>query len=184
MSRICLRHYTPVINVPMNSTRTHVLSEFSNVLALPHDSPIPYNMEKSVYNWAIRKSVTLNDQPSWKSPTFKSRYKLRYNAIMYNLKTCESFRNNVLDGTIQSKSIAHMTSTGMQPDGIHSTETQKRHEATMKKLMSTKEEFTGLFTCGKCKSKKTTYYQMQTRSADEPMTTFVTCLNCEKRWKC
>ena len=28
------------------------------------------------------------------------------------------------------------------------------------------------------------YYQLQTRSADEPMTTFVTCINCGARWKC
>ena len=31
---------------------------------------------------------------------------------------------------------------------------------------------------------KCTYYQLQTRSADEPMTTFVTCINCGNRWKC
>ena len=42
---------------------------------------------------------------------------------------------------------------------------------------------TDIFKCGKCKQRKTTYYQMQTRSADEPMTTFVTCLNCDNRWK-
>eukprot|EP00439_Symbiodinium_sp_Y106_P042252 s4841_g5.t1 len=30
---------------------------------------------------------------------------------------------------------------------------------------------------------KTTYFQMQTRSSDEPMTTFVTCLTCGNRWK-
>ena len=42
---------------------------------------------------------------------------------------------------------------------------------------------TNLFKCGKCKEKNCTYYQMQTRSADEPMTTFVTCLNCSNRWK-
>ena len=40
------------------------------------------------------------------------------------------------------------------------------------------------FTCWKCKGKKCRYYQMQTRSADEPMTTFVTCLSCANRWKC
>ena len=42
----------------------------------------------------------------------------------------------------------------------------------------------GMFKCNKCKSMKTTYYQMQTRSADEPMTTFVTCNNCGAKWKC
>ena len=40
------------------------------------------------------------------------------------------------------------------------------------------------FKCRRCKSRKTTYYELQTRSADEPMTTFITCLNCGKRWKC
>ncbi len=66
---------------------------------------------------------------------------------------------------------------------------------------------TDMFKCGKCKMNKTTYYQLQTRSADEvsgisrwhqscvglmdmstvrlvqPMTTFVTCVNCGNRWK-
>ena len=41
----------------------------------------------------------------------------------------------------------------------------------------------GMFSCGKCKGSKTTYFQMQTRSADEPMTTFVTCLVCKNKWK-
>ena len=39
------------------------------------------------------------------------------------------------------------------------------------------------FTCGKCKSKNCDYYQLQTRSADEPMTTFVTCMNCNNRYQ-
>ena len=46
------------------------------------------------------------------------------------------------------------------------------------------EASTDNFTCRKCKSKKCSYYQLQTRSADEPMTTFVTCLDCGSRWKC
>ena len=45
------------------------------------------------------------------------------------------------------------------------------------------EAATDIFTCRKCKSKKCTYYQLQTRSADEPMTIFVTCLDCGTRWK-
>lgn len=38
--------------------------------------------------------------------------------------------------------------------------------------------------CRSCKKKtKCDYYQVQTRSADEPMTTFVTCLECYTKWK-
>jgi DNA-directed RNA polymerase subunit M/transcription elongation factor TFIIS len=44
------------------------------------------------------------------------------------------------------------------------------------------EATTDQFVCGKCKSRKCSYYQLQTRSADEPMTTFVTCTNCNNRW--
>jgi DNA-directed RNA polymerase subunit M/transcription elongation factor TFIIS len=41
----------------------------------------------------------------------------------------------------------------------------------------------GMVRCGKCKSMKTTYYSLQTRSADEPMTNFFTCTNCNHKWK-
>jgi DNA-directed RNA polymerase subunit M/transcription elongation factor TFIIS len=38
--------------------------------------------------------------------------------------------------------------------------------------------------CRSCKKKtKCSYYLMQTRSADEPMTMFVTCLECDSKWK-
>ncbi|CAE6036724.1 unnamed protein product [Arabidopsis arenosa] len=42
---------------------------------------------------------------------------------------------------------------------------------------------TDQFKCGRCGQRKCTYYQMQTRSTDEPMTTYVTCVNCDNRWK-
>lgn len=41
----------------------------------------------------------------------------------------------------------------------------------------------GAFECHKCHSKKCTYYQLQTRSADEGMTTYVTCSTCKNRWR-
>ncbi len=40
----------------------------------------------------------------------------------------------------------------------------------------------GIYKCKKCKSEKTWSYQLQTRSADEPMTSFITCVDCGKRW--
>jgi transcription elongation factor S-II len=38
------------------------------------------------------------------------------------------------------------------------------------------------FKCGRCGKRNCTYNQLQTRSADEPMTTFVLCLECGNRF--
>ena len=40
---------------------------------------------------------------------------------------------------------------------------------------------TDLLKCGKCGKRNCTYNQIQTRSADEPMTTFVLCNECGNR---
>ena len=42
---------------------------------------------------------------------------------------------------------------------------------------------TDRFRCSQCKKKLCSYYELQTRSADEPMTIFVSCLNCGHKWK-
>lgn len=41
----------------------------------------------------------------------------------------------------------------------------------------------GIFKCTKCGKSETIFYQMQTRSADEGMSTFITCCNCGRRWR-
>jgi DNA-directed RNA polymerase subunit M/transcription elongation factor TFIIS len=42
---------------------------------------------------------------------------------------------------------------------------------------------TDRYTCSRCHKRQCTYYELQKRSADEPMTIFITCVNCNKRWK-
>jgi hypothetical protein len=71
--------------------------QFATALELPPEHHIPFNMEKSVYNWAVRRSKLQNDPPGWDSPTFKDRYKLRYSSIMFNIKESEEFRQNLLN---------------------------------------------------------------------------------------
>ena len=45
------------------------------------------------------------------------------------------------------------------------------------------EAMTDMFKCNRCGSRSCTYYELQTRSADEPMTQFITCLTCKNHWK-
>ena len=45
------------------------------------------------------------------------------------------------------------------------------------------EAMTDVFKCRKCSSRSCSYYEVQTRSADEPMTQFINCLDCGNRWR-
>lgn len=40
----------------------------------------------------------------------------------------------------------------------------------------------GVLQCPKCSKSRTFSYSKQTRSADEPMTTFATCMSCKHKW--
>jgi transcription elongation factor S-II len=84
---------------------------------------------------------------------------------------------------VQHYALAPAVLFEMRPENFASRAVQERdaklREKTMNNAMigSTMCGYTETEPCPKCKNKKCTYYQMQTRSADEPMTTFLTCLN-------
>ena len=52
-----------------------------------------------------------------------------------------------------------------------------------RQLEGNKAMATDMFKCNRCGKRETTFYELQTRSADEPMTKFITCVNCGKRWR-
>jgi transcription elongation factor S-II len=152
---------------------------------LPH--PLPVNIEKSVFNWAITHISTYGDDPSWESKLFKECYKNRLLNIIWHINNKDTeLIKRLAEKKFKSTDIVHMTPGELWPNGPYGTarENKKVHDAHLEALNAEeKESYVGMFKCGKCKSMKTTYYQMQTRSADEPMTTFVNCTNCTNRWK-
>ncbi len=165
--------------------RTYVTEQFATLLNKKAGDAMPFNMEKSIFNWTVRETRNKGEIPAWENKVFKERYKNRFLAIKYNLQNSE-LANRILLKEVRTTTIATMNATALDPNGIASKAFRERQEMHARKFREARkdENFVGAFKCNKCKSMKTTYYQMQTRSADEPMTTFVTCLNCEKRWKC
>ena len=84
---------------------------------------------------------------------------------------------------ITKKSLENLTHQEMNPPiwtALIDAKIKRDKNMTSDNMMAATDQFK----CYKCKKRKCTYYEMQTRSADEPMTTFVTCLNCGNRWKC
>lgn len=60
----------------------------------------------------------------------------------------------------------------------------KDHHDLEIKLLKTKPQIqTSVFKCLKCQSRNVMSVERQTRSADEPMTIFLSCMNCGNQWR-
>jgi transcription elongation factor S-II len=139
------------------------------------------NLEKGIHNWSLKEATNKRVVKKWDNPFFVQIYLDHLRSIYINLKN-EKLVQMVNNGEIKSHEIAFMTHQEIKPE--------KWEELIKSKSIRDKNKFeqnieaaTDTFTCRKCRSKKCTYYQMQTRSADEPMTIFVTCIDCGNRWK-
>ena len=145
------------------------------------DDSIGKNIEIGIYNYSINDANSRGIIKKWKNIKFSEIYYSRLRTILHNLKN-EKLLNQVKNNQITPNTLALMSHQEMVPD-----KWKARIELKMKRdksrLSTNIEASTDLFTCKKCKSKKCTYYEMQTRSADEPATIFITCLDCGKNWR-
>ena len=112
--------------------------------------------------------------------------KFKYRSLMFNIKDPNNpdLRRKVLLGQVKPERLLEMTPEEMASDQRQLENQQIKEKALFEcERAGAPKATTDQFKCGRCGQRKTTYYQLQTRSADEPMTTFVTCVNCNNHWK-
>ena len=187
-----------------HAIRNWALARFTGALGAPVSAR---NAERSVYNWAVKVTRGQQEDSAWENPAFRWRYKqkalhlaqelqrdpvavvgLKVNGdhVKLELSYVPQLVQRIKTKEVEARNLALLTAEQLWPNGpiARAAFKLKQRELEMEKLIMKDDDYNGMFKCGKCKSKKTTYYQMQTRSADEPMTTFVTCMECANRWKC
>lgn len=169
-----------------NPLRTYCVDKLTDLSQDRVSEKTILNLEKAIFNWCVKHVKGTTIIPSWENPKFKQVYMRKIHSILFNFRKPESMLwERLCSGEISSRRIPEMAPDELWPGGPWDlTQKELRIQAMKKDLANDRlTDYSGTFKCPKCKSDKTTYYQLQTRSADEPMTTFCTCLTCGKRWK-
>jgi transcription elongation factor S-II len=159
--------------------RSNIRSKIDEVL---HNEKNSINLERGIFNFALSEAKNRKVVKKWDNPYFVQIYVDRLRSIFTNLNN-PNLLEQINSCAIKPHTIAFMTHQEMRPDKWDELITAKS-KRDQNKFENNLEAATDTFTCRKCKSNKCTYMQLQLRSADEPMTTFVTCLSCGNRWRC
>ena len=143
------------------------------------------NLEKGVFNWALKEASFRKVVKKWDNRYFVELYKTHLRSVYINLKNNPTLVASigVEEGQIKPHEVAFMSHQDLMPERW-SALIEKKEKEDANRYECNIQAATDSFTCRKCRSKKCTYTQIQTRSADEAMTTFVSCLDCGTRWKC
>lgn len=140
--------------------------------------------DSQVFDAAVAVEAAILANQGKGSVTADYRNKVRSLSLNIKDKNNPDLRVRVVERDIAADKLVTMTNEELASD----KRKREIEELQMQNLFKAKgaaaqEAETDAFQCGRCKQRKTRYYQMQTRSADEPMTTFVTCTNCNHKWK-
>jgi transcription elongation factor S-II len=167
--------------------RTHILEKLKSSLGKTFKKDDYNRLEKTILLAAITDATSKNVIKHFENKLFQICYMSAARKIIINLDA-KSYVNNdylvskVKKGDLQIEHLATMTHIDYAPNAfVEFRERQQLREQAQ--LEGNKAMATDMFKCGRCNKRETTFYELQTRSADEPMTKFISCVNCGNRWR-
>ena len=164
--------------------RNNVVLKFNKFLECEKTSRI---IEKSIFNHSIEISIKKNIDRTWENEIYKELYLSKVRSMYSNLNKNSYIKNTtflkrIKNSEIDIENIATLSVYDIFPENWKYILELKSKKDKLKYELKP-EAMTDAFKCRKCGSRSTSYYEVQTRSADEPMTQFITCLDCNTRWK-
>jgi len=172
------------MNTTIEKQRQEVVKKFNKIIK---DKSISMIIEKSIYNHIKTLCENKNLLIGSNNMFFKRKYINKCISLYDNINPDSYIKNKTLIKKIKNKEInlekiADYTPQQLFPDHWNKLIEKKNIE---NEIMYSKRTvaISHLFKCPKCKKNECTYYQLQIRSSDEPMTTFIQCLECNYSWK-
>jgi DNA-directed RNA polymerase subunit M/transcription elongation factor TFIIS len=142
--------------------RQNVCAQLIKICPLTEQNIV--NMEKGIYNYCIKYAGEHNIVKKWDNPFFVQLYTDRLRSIYINLVKSDEFRQRLLTKEVKAHEVGAMTHQDMAPARWQKLIDEKKIRDE-NKYTPKLEASTDNFTCRKCKSKKCSYYQLQTRSS-------------------
>jgi len=173
--------------VSLISKRAAVLSSLTKLFKT-HLTPLEIlQLESSIYNGSIKRARKQNIVRSWNYQLFAHVYTMHAKHIAGNFHPDTYVGNKELFERFKNKEITFADMAKMDIYELLPSRWKEQFETQQvrekRQLEGNRSMATDIFLCTKCWKRECTYYEMQTRSADEPMTIFITCLNCGKHWR-
>jgi hypothetical protein len=144
--------------------------------------------EIGVYNaslqWADRHDVAR----SWSCRLFFDAYLAHANSVIDNLDpTTPAVGNSGLLARVRGGEFAPHDVAFLAPHEAFPERWREVLEAKVQRDEYTynrkPEAMTDQYKCKRCHKRECVYYEQQTRSCDEPMSLFITCISCGNRWR-
>jgi transcription elongation factor S-II len=164
-------------------TRELCITKFNSLL---DDEDISSKIENSIYHYSIIQAKEKGIEANIENKYFKRIYVNKIITLFNNLDKSSYIKNTSFIDRLLNKEFNIEDIAFLSPQDINKEHWKKyldRQVANDEFFYSrTVGTHTSEYKCGRCKQRDCTYYQLQVRCSDEPMTTFVECLNCHNKW--
>lgn len=177
----------PDTKQPTVSHRVKIIQVLHNILKEHCDEDDVLDLERGIYNASLDDAKKHMVPLTWDHETFRWMYLAIAKRTLTNFHPDSYIANKSLierwkEGEFTLDSIGRWTPYELNPANWKDLKDQQ-FRRDKRVLEGNLAMATDRFRCSQCKKKMCSYYELQTRSADEPMTIFISCLNCGKHWK-
>jgi transcription elongation factor S-II len=166
-----------------NDIREQMITLFMELI----DESKATKLELGIFDYSVELSKERNIVHSWDNKLFKHIYINKSRSMFTNLKSDSYIKNVEFKKKVDEEKISISEIPKMSFQQLFPEHWKKMMDEKFKrdKLLYEyqPEAMTDQFKCSRCKERKCSYYELQTRSADESMTIFITCICCGNRWK-